>query len=352
MIGINEPSVSSEVHRDGHLRPYSPSWLDRLTTTVLAWPVPWWLSYLILYVVVASIANFIDWNTGWSEAGSFTLIQPVLLWGIFAPAAITYLNGAARDALAGYRPVLSESEDGYAALEYQFTVLPARSIWWLTLLSGAFAIVGLYLFREMVSDYFPLWQLWITVLIAPFVLGALYHTCRQLWLVSQMHRRLQGINLFHLQPVYAFSGLSMRVALIWLLPVLMSYASVPQELMLSPSKLVGMTVLAAALIFTAFVVPLWGIHRYLVQEKGQYLASVNERLQHSLECLYNCVDDRNSPAAEQENKIIASLLLARNTIQDIPTWPWQPGTIRNLLGALTIPLGIWLMQRLLERFLP
>jgi len=48
---------------------------------------------------------------------------------------------------------------------------------------------------------------------------------------------------------------------------------------------------------------------------------------------------------------IASLDLERATLNKIPTWPWEPGSIRGVVAALLLPLGIWLIQNLLTRWL-
>jgi len=36
----------------------------------------------------------------------------------------------------------------------------------------------------------------------------------------------------------------------------------------------------------------------------------------------------------------------------IPTWPWEPETVRSVVVALRFPLLIWLAQPRLGRFLP
>jgi hypothetical protein len=37
-------------------------------------------------------------------------------------------------------------------------------------------------------------------------------------------------------------------------------------------------------------------------------------------------------------------------IEKIPTWPWQPETLRVLITALAFPLGVWLIQLFLGRY--
>ena len=35
----------------------------------------------------------------------------------------------------------------------------------------------------------------------------------------------------------------------------------------------------------------------------------------------------------------------------VATWPWAPGTLRNLMGAVLLPIFLWLIQYGLQRLL-
>jgi hypothetical protein len=43
------------------------------------------------------------------------------------------------------------------------------------------------------------------------------------------------------------------------------------------------------------------------------------------------------------------LALMHYLLSKIPTWPWQPGTLRVALSPLLLPVAVWLIQRFLER---
>ena len=38
-------------------------------------------------------------------------------------------------------------------------------------------------------------------------------------------------------------------------------------------------------------------------------------------------------------------------LERIPTWPWQPGTLRGVVTALFLPILLWLITRILERLI-
>src|SRR5256885_1442157 len=88
-------------------QPYPPSFIDRLLNTVRRLPIPYWLTYLILFSVLSMFNHVVAWTDGWLPAYTFS---PYLLnfpmW-LFAPlAVITYLNGVAREALSNFNPLL------------------------------------------------------------------------------------------------------------------------------------------------------------------------------------------------------------------------------------------------------
>jgi hypothetical protein len=48
---------------------------------------------------------------------------------------------------------------------------------------------------------------------------------------------------------------------------------------------------------------------------------------------------------------MTNLEMELNTLKGIHTWPWQPETVRWLITALVLPLGLWLIQSVLQRVL-
>ena len=50
------------------------------------------------------------------------------------------------------------------------------------------------------------------------------------------------------------------------------------------------------------------------------------------------------------NMAIASLEIEQKALSRIPTWPWQPETVRLLATALLLPLVLLLAQVILQFF--
>lgn len=49
------------------------------------------------------------------------------------------------------------------------------------------------------------------------------------------------------------------------------------------------------------------------------------------------------------NKALANLVIERDTLEKISTWPWGRGTLTGFLTALILPILLWIITRILER---
>jgi hypothetical protein len=153
--------------------------------------------------------------------------------------------------------------------------------------------------------------------------------------------------MFHLGPLYEFSGLSAITALLWLTENYVWYVTIPAETdyPIAGSATLGFVAIAAV----TFILPLWGVHRLLRDEKLR-LQSENAR---RIEAVMH-ETQRRTDAGEFGNMVgmkdATEALTGQATVLDkLPTWPWQPETIRTVLTAMLLPLFIWLIQRILER---
>ena len=51
------------------------------------------------------------------------------------------------------------------------------------------------------------------------------------------------------------------------------------------------------------------------------------------------------------NVTMTSLEIGQSVLTRIPTWPWRSGTLRGLVSALLLPLVVFVLQYVLQRFL-
>jgi hypothetical protein len=89
----------------------------------------------------------------------------------------------------------------------------------------------------------------------------------------------------------------------------------------------------------------------LVEEKERLLGEAALRFEAAIAGLHQRMDSGKLEGMTDLNMAIASLELEQNALNRIPTWPWQPETVRWLVTALVLPLGLWIIQFVLQRVL-
>jgi hypothetical protein len=129
-----QAKTSDRIQADTSItKSYAASFLDRFMDFVKRLPFPYWLTFLVLFILQSILAHIVAWIDGWLPAFTFSpilLIFPMWLWGPLA--SMTYLNSVALGALSTFSPVLNIEEGKVKKLKYEFTTMPTRSV----LLSG------------------------------------------------------------------------------------------------------------------------------------------------------------------------------------------------------------------------
>jgi hypothetical protein len=62
--------------------------------------------------------------------------------------------------------------------------------------------------------------------------------------------------------------------------------------------------------------------------------------------------DHNEPTRMDDlNKALAAGEIEHASLARISTWPWPPGTLHGVVAAILIPLLVWAVQAVLQRYL-
>lgn len=336
---------------------YAPSWIDILIGWVDRLPGPAWSNYLELGFALLLLQLMILWAEGALQNGYLPLIQAYLTGAIVIfLGLIHYLDELSSAALKNLRPALICSEDEYQMINYQLTTLPALTTILASLITLAFVMVSENIQEpfhlEPLSAYpFSADMFRFAYLASWWVFGVfIYHTIHQLRLVSHIYSKHTRVNLFQLKPLYAFSNHSALSALS-LAAIPYGWMAInPGEWQTEPVAVVVMlwiTVLAVA----AFAWPHLGIHRLLIAEKDRLLDEANKRLEATIVELHQRVDTRKIEGMFEMSSTISSLKTELSILEETPTWPWRPETVRWLASALLLPLGLWLVQLFLQQLL-
>jgi len=319
-------------------------------------PVPYGIAYAILFLLEVAVMHAIGWLDGSLPPLRFDrlyLLFPLWLWG---PLAImTYLDEVALHALRDFQPLLGKHEEEIPRLQYELTTLPARSVWISALVwTGVFALLMYVGFPIVVREYsygpLAIAAVWVFGLLT-FLSGSIvyYHTIRQLRLVSRTIALVERVNLFHLDPVYAFARLTAKTGVCWLLLAGVTLA-------IFPFGLINVTVLALYLtqvLFAlgAFILPLWNVHQRLVAEKRRLLAGVNRRLEVAIHRLHEALDGDDLARVKEIDTALGGLGSERKVLSSIPTWPWSTATLSGFVSALVLPVALFLIQLALKNLL-
>ncbi len=340
-------------------QPYAPSWVNHFTAWVDRLPVPSWSFYLVVVLVLSLLLVIVPWVEGAFPVGTVFPVQ------LFMPVMITlllamlhYLDNRASSALMTLRPALKASKEEASRLHYELTTLPARP----TLLASLATVILILLLgviggRESSIEVFVPWPVsgnlvYFVYLIGFWNFGAFaYHTIHQLGVINRIYTRYTHIDLFRLRPLYAFSSITALTAVMLALAAYGWNALNPEGLQDLNLVTIGILFLITALALAAFVWPLLGIHRLLAEEKGRLLDECALRLEAAIAELHERMDSGELEGIDRLNLAMSSLEIEQQALDRIPTWPWQPETPRLLVTALALPLGLWLLQYVLQLLL-
>jgi hypothetical protein len=358
-----QPSLPSSTLAARLVRPYPPSWVDRLINWVDKLPGPAWVAYLgglLTAILLSHAARWIDRSL---PAGSVDIARvaeaPFL---VFFPAAQHYLNTTARSSLEGFRPALQVRDDEYTKLRYRLTTIPSRSGAVVGVIGAALGLMSLlssplgYGVTSETSLATDVLTAFFAMLTLSFLAVFTFHTLRQLRLVALVHRMAKHIDLFQLAPVYSFSTLTSRtgISIILLLSagyVFFSFAIVPgSSPAFSPVDLVVM-VFMFLVALACFALPLNSMHARLSHEKIRALSEVNRRLETTFESVHELLDKGELHAIDQMEKTLTILTTERKMLAEVSTWPWRPETLRGFLSTLALPILMYVITALVGRVL-
>jgi hypothetical protein len=97
-----------------------------------------------------------------------------------------------------------------------------------------------------------------------------------------------------------------------------------------------------------FFVPLAGIHRRLVRQKADLIATINLRF---AELAASVRGAEPSPATGDQKALMESLLIESEVVRKLSTWPWEAETLRAFLSSIGLPILLWFVTTLLGRLL-
>jgi hypothetical protein len=86
-----------------------------------------------------------------------------------------------------------------------------------------------------------------------------------------------------------------------------------------------------------------------VEEKQRWKVDAGQSLKLSMTNLHQSIAERKLEEVELLVKAIEGVHRQQAILEQIPTWPWQPGTVRGVTTTVLVPIFLWVVLRVLER---
>jgi hypothetical protein len=348
----------SKIKNSAQSLPYSPSWVDRLTDWVDRLPGPFWLFYLVMALVLVLIKSAFAWRDGSYPVATFFPFHVVdQSNSAYLFFIIHYLDNRAGAALTVLRSVLAVDDAGYERLRYQLTTMPARPtfVWSLVGLLFGLAYLPLVMSQAQLQSLMLFTSPTVTVVDLAssglnWMVNAVfyYHTTRQLQLVSHIYTKHTNVNVFATGPLYGLSRVT-AITTLALLFITFLYISYWIDWQFQTTADVAVVLAFVLVALASFVWPLYGVHEVLQEQKERRKGEVARRLEIVTDELHRRTDAGDYSDMGNLNFTIDSLLKEQSALEKISTWPWQPETLRVVVTALLLPIGLWVITRILER---
>jgi hypothetical protein len=339
--------------------PYPPSWMDRLVDWVDRLPMPSWLFYVLFFFLIVIAEQSLLWLRGAARFPNFEgLTIQSLIWTSINFATFHYLGSSATAGIDGFRDALPLNDHDFKVLKYRFTITPATTGWIATALAAGYLLFS----RESYQAYFgaEMFEGWSALLTWPlslflntFLLVSILRIGQTFIQASQLYSKVKKINLFDISPLYGISVFSYRIGMFAVVAAVATLLTNSSLFAGNPNDFGYSTFfyLALDIVFglAAFIFPLLGLHRLLVNEKERVAKENGNRLNKTFWQLQNRVDKNQLKGINDLRTSVSALMDFRQEIKKLPTWPWETGTFRNFLTALAVPMTVWVVQQVLLR---
>ncbi|MEW5939384.1 MAG: hypothetical protein AB1750_06975 [Chloroflexota bacterium] len=339
---------------------YPPSFVDRLMAWIERLPGSAWIVYLLGTAVIVAVSHGLRWSDGTIPTGTidaYRLANDSLT--IYFLAVLHLLNSTARRSLEDFRPALGKLETEYEKLRYELTTLSPRFVYIMTGIGFLLAALnladdpsgwGITDDSSLATNVFSVLQGTLQ-LVSSF--GFLGHAIRQVRLIAYVHRSATNINLYESDSHHAFSRLTVRAALALVFPIyfisfVVYLTEGGIELTSTSTKfLIGFAMLVSAAVF---ILPLLGMRRRLVEEKNRLMVESDRHIEMTTRDLHQRVGAGTYERMDDLNKALASLMVEKDNLKKISTWPWEAETLRGFLSSVGLPILLWFITTYLGRF--
>jgi hypothetical protein len=329
-----------------------PRWLLRFFQVVERVPIPKWLLSMLIIFLSSLLHHLVAWKNGYVDQGQFDLsLSTHGLYFVVVPFIWIFLANRAVQDLKIFFSDTGKNEEETRDIVADFNSLPELSSAFVVAIGG---LNGFFNYQYLGIEAIPLSEVvlpgfsaltWIISAIMGYMVIA--RMIRQASLMRTFYGEIE-VDLFRPERIYALSRYgaiaSAALPLMFYLLVLVSFPT----FIFTPVGVVSQLLVLFTIILLFFI-PLSGINRRMRQAKDDLLNNVNEDLRDLNARIHSTAKAGDYAELEKYQAPLSTLRNSREMIKAIPTWPWQPRTLRNLLAPLLFPVLVYLVQVFLDR---
>jgi hypothetical protein len=326
-------------------RQASPSWLYRFLDWADRSPITVWGAGILYFVLAGLILYLGSWFiAGGAPHLSFQFFFP----GLYMPILLIFwhaTNSFASNSINSFAHGVGKTSKQIEEIYTDFVSVKGRVVWLLVLLAipiGIYYVNGFIAAPEF-SKATPIALLYLVVLPTCVVQTLMmFRLLRQLFLLNFHYKSVKDINLFNLGPIYALTGYGYNLAFFGILLVV---AIDIVDLLQGNRFDLANNMVSVILVVVLFVSPTLGISRRIRAEKTKDLRDLGTQLNGLYDETSAAVRGRKLDKVPSLNSAAIALERQIEKVQKVATWPWNPGSLRNLLLPIMLPLAVAILQR-------
>ncbi len=336
-------------------KPYQPALINRIAAWVDTLPGPRWVFYLGLFILIGLLFNVTVWIEGSLPWGTFNLLASIGgIWAIESLFYSHYLISSSKKALNEFRPLLDISPAEFDKKCFEFVNVPLKKaiIWYV--LGVAMGAWGATVLESFIASsphtyYVPRFFLMFMAIIGTgLFMEFTYRVIYQLIFVRKLYASISKIKFHEMNPIYALSKFTAKCGLVILLFLYVNPIYVMAPGIVNETFFITIWGPLSLVPLAAFILPLLEVNQAISTEKEHLLNEIGVRIENAKQELYKRLDSNEYQDMVQFQRGIMALFSFRDDVENTPTWPWKPETLRWLLTALILPLGLWIIQYLIQ----
>lgn len=335
--------------------PYTPTWLYRFFAFLRGIPIAGWLLGFLILVIGILTSHVVAWTSGVliSFQFNYDLAGPTLFF-VFIPALWLYLDHISVETITEYHEHINAGKNQTSDQLSNFLSLPggpATIIYLIGIANGFLNYQRVSDLNPLYSSVLPVYSAASFVFVNGLILLLAFRVFRQGVIMGQLLDTIK-INLFDPSPIYNFTRFSSRsiFSILIIIYFLTLISSNSVEFLLDPLFLVVQVGFIGMLIL-AFFIQLRNTNLRMRDEKKRLISEIGGQLNELIEESNTAAGKRKHEKVSELQESVSSLRENWSFIKEIPTWPWEPATVRTILFPLLFPLITFLIQTFLADFI-